>query len=200
MNNVGLSEEDAKAIEHNYHVMYKVSDDWVKDKLKIASTVGYVTCAFGLRVRTPVLKQTILGNKFTPKEARSESRTAGNALGQSYGMLNNRAAIQFQKRVLASEYALYIKPIALIHDALYFIALDHLDCIHWFNKNLAECMAWQELEELKHDEVKLYGETDIFYPNWSNSINLPNEISKVELKTKAIKGKKLYEEKLKNGN
>jgi len=198
MHNVGLSEESAKSIENNYHEMYKVSDDWVKEKLAKASKLGYVTCAFGLRVRTPILKNTVLNNKYTPREAKAESRTAGNALGQSYGMLNNLAAIEFQKRVLASKYALYIKPIALIHDALYYIALDVLDCIYWFNKNLAECMAWQELEELKHDQVKLYGESDIFYPNWSNSITLPNKISKKELKQIAIKGKTLYEENLKN--
>jgi len=58
MNNVGLSKEVAQAIEKAYHEMYVISDEWVQDKLEQASKDGYVTVAFGLRVRTPILKQT----------------------------------------------------------------------------------------------------------------------------------------------
>jgi len=66
MNNVGLDKESAQAIELNYHELYKVSDDWVADKINKASSDGYITCAFGLRVRTPILKQTVLGAKTYP--------------------------------------------------------------------------------------------------------------------------------------
>lgn len=55
--------------------------------------------AFGLRVRTPLLKQVVFGARGMPYEAAAEGRTAGNALGQSYGLLNNRAAVAFMKRV-----------------------------------------------------------------------------------------------------
>lgn len=179
--NIGLSVERAKQIETNYHKLYQVSDEWVHTKLVQACSDGYVTCAFGLRVRTPILKQTILGNKNTPNEAKAESRTAGNALGQSYGLLNNRSAIEMQQRVLASKYALDIKPSAHIHDAQYFLIRDTVGCVEWFNKNLTECMGWQELEAIQHDIVKISASVDLFYPNWSTPIGLPNNSTKQQI-------------------
>ena len=176
-----MSIERAKQIETNYHKLYQVSDEWVHTQLVQACIDGYVTCAFNLRVRTPILKQTILDNKNTPNEAKAESRTAGNALGQSYGLLNNRSAIEMQQRVLASKYALDIKPSAHIHDAQYFLIKDTIGCVEWFNKNLTECMAWQELEAIKHDIVKISASVDLFYPNWSNPIGIPNNATKQQI-------------------
>lgn len=179
--NLGLSKERAKQIETNYHELYKVSDEWVHTQLVQACSDGYVTCAFGLRVRTPILKQTILGNRNTPNEAKAEGRTAGNALGQSYCLLNNRAAIELQQRIIASPYTLDIKPIAAIHDATYFLIKDKVGLIKWFNKNLIECMEWQELPELQHNIVKLGAELSIHYPNWSYEIGIPNNINKQQI-------------------
>lgn len=173
MNNVGLSKEAALAIEDNYHKLYKESDDWVASKLKDATNTGFVTVAFGLRVRTPILKQTMLNTSVTPYEAAAESRTAGNALGQSYGLLNNRAAIEFQNKVLASEYKYVINIIALIHDAIYLDFPATLGCTEWVNKNLIECMEWQDLPEITHSIVKLGGSLELF-PTWANSISIPN--------------------------
>jgi DNA polymerase-1 len=181
VNNLGWTEEKAKGVETNYHELYTVSDEWIQDKLIAASKTGYITTAFGLRVRTPILKQTLLGKKSTPFEAEAESRTAGNALGQAWGLLNNRAGIEFQSRVLASPYAMDIKPVLQIHDALYFIIKDTLGCVKWFNDNLPDCMAWQKLPEIQHDVVKLSGSVDIFHPNWTNSYTLPNNASRQEI-------------------
>jgi len=180
-NNIGLPKNEAKSIEKNYHELYAVADKWVADKLEIASKVGYIIGAFGLRVRTPILSQCMINKKSTPYEAQSESRTAGNALGQSYGLLNNRAAIEFQERILTSEFAYSIKPIAHIHDAMYFIVKDDIKAIKWFNDNLPECMAWQKLPELVHSKVKLSGGVELFYPNWNCKTKLPNNISKKEI-------------------
>ena len=177
----GLSEMESKAIEGNYHKLYVHSDKWVEAKIKQASIDGYVTVAFGLRVRTPILKQTMLGHRSTPFEAQAEGRTAGNTLGQSYGLLNNRAGIEFQERTLASEYRTKILPIMHIHDAQYFIIDDDIDTLHWFNKNVVECVQWQELPELKHDIVKLGGAVDVFYPTWANAITIPNSATKSEI-------------------
>ena len=92
--NCGFSEEVAKQIEANYHKLYVVSDEFIAKRIEDeACKLGYVTLAFGLKLRTPLLKKTILGNKFTSNEAKAEMRTAGNAMGQSYGLLNNRAAV-----------------------------------------------------------------------------------------------------------
>lgn len=179
--NLGISEVEAKEIERKYHELYKVSDDWVAGKIKEATKVGYVTVAFGMRLRTPILGKTVLNTSKTPYEAQAEARTAGNALGQSYGMLNNRAGIEFQKRTLASPYALDIKPIAHIHDAQYFLIREDIRVLKWFNDNLVECMQWQELPEIQHPEVKLGGDVEVYFPNWASKIALPNNATEKEI-------------------
>ena len=182
INNVGLSKEDALQIEENYHDLYKVSDDWVKDKITQASIDGYVTLAFGLRLRTPTLARTLVDKQSTPYMAQGEARTAGNALGQSYGLLNSRAGIEFQQRVLNSPYAMHIKPTAQIHDSMYFIIKNTYGCLKWFNDNLIECMEWQGLPEIQHPVVKLGGNVELYYPNWNDKITLPNGASKSDIK------------------
>ena len=62
MNNCGFSEEEAKKVEKNYHVMYEVSDAWLEAKLLEASKLGYAELAFGLRLRTPLLARTVMGS------------------------------------------------------------------------------------------------------------------------------------------
>ena len=175
MRNCGLGELEAKKIEANYHELYKVSDKWVEDKIDQATQDGYVTVAFGLRVRTPLLSKSVLGNSRTLHQAEAEGRTAANALGQSYGLLNNRAAIDFMERVWASPYRLSVLPVSLIHDAIYLLIEDSIEVVAWVNKNLIDAMKWQELPELHHDLVKLGAELSIFYPTWANEITLPND-------------------------
>lgn len=181
MTNLGWSKKKALAVEANYHELYKVADKWVQDRLLEASKVGYATVAFGLRVRTPILHQTILGKRSTPSVAEAEGRSVGNAMGQSYGMLNNRAAIEFQQRVLDSEYWNDIYPIMQIHDSIYGIVRNKVEVVKWVNDNLPECMAWQDLPELEHDKVKLSGGVELFYPNWATKTSLPNGASEQEI-------------------
>ncbi len=178
---VGLDIIEAKQIEDQYHVLYQASDEWVQDKLIQATQDGYVTVAFGLRVRTPILGKTLLNKKSTPYEAKAEGRTAGNALGQSYGLLNNRASIEFQERTLNSPYALDIKPIAQIHDSMYFLIRDTYACVEWFNNNLVECMEWQGLPEINHPIVKLGGGVEIFWPSWAETMEIPNGASQQQI-------------------
>jgi DNA polymerase-1 len=182
MNNCGFSEEQAKSIDAKYHELYVVSDQWVAAKIEQATKDGYVTCAFGLRVRTPLLKQVILGNRSTPFRAQAEGRTAGNALGQSYGMLNTRAASEFMKKVRASKYRLLIRPGAHIHDAQYYTIPDDLELLEWMNYHLVKAVEWQEDPAIAHDEVKLGGELSIFYPDWSVELELPNGASQDKIR------------------
>ena len=42
-------------------------------------------------------------------------------------------------------------------------------------------MEWQELEELKHDTVKLQAELEVFYPDWSTPKAVANNITEEEL-------------------
>ena len=189
MNTLGFPEDVAKAIEHGYHELYKVSDQYVQNCLKQASKDGYVTVAFGLRIRTPLLAQVVFGARGMPYEAAAEGRTAGNALGQSYGLLNNRAAVAFFKRVWKSPYRLDILPVALIHDAIYILIRDRIDVVEWANKTLIEEMRWQELPEIQHPSVKLGAALDLYWPDWSNAITLPNEANRatiIEICKKAI--------------
>lgn len=183
MNNCGFSESEAKQIEHNFHEAYKVSKQWIETKINEILTTGYATGAFGLRVRCPVLAYSLLNSKKTPYKALAEARTAGNMLsGQSYCMLNNRAVNEFMDRVYKSEYRNDIKPVCLIHDASYYLVRNNVNVIKWVNDNLIDCMAWQELDEIKHDKVKMEAELDIYYPTWADAITLPNNISKEQIK------------------
>lgn len=172
MKNCGFSKEVAKKIEADYHELYTVSDEWVNEKLIEASKTGYVEVAFGLRLRTPLLERVILNNQKTPYEAKAEGRTAGNALGQSYGLLNCRASNEFMKRVRNSKYCLDIKLCGQIHDAIYLLIKNELEIVEWANRNLTECMSWQELPELEHESVKIHAELDIFYPSWEKPLTL----------------------------
>lgn len=196
--NVGFRKLEALSIEKNYHELYKVSDEWVQTKLIEATKNGYVTLAFGLRLRTPILAQSILTSSSVPYEAKAESRTAANALGQSYGMLNNRSAIEFQKRIWGSPYALDILPICAIHDSQYFSVADNAECIEWFNNNLIECMAWTGLPEIQHDIVKISATAEIFYPSWEVSSKLPNRSTQAEITAIGRAAHKKYLEELTN--
>ena len=176
MNNCGFSKELAQAIENAYKRMYTVSIQWVNDRLEQATKDGYVTVAFALRVRTPLLKQTILNTRKTPREAAAEGRTAGNAMGQSYCMLNNRAASEFMGKVRKSKFCLDIKPCAHIHDAQYYLVRDEgsMAPLMYMNNELPKAVAWQDDPEIWHDQVKLSGSVEIFHPNWNHGFDIPN--------------------------
>jgi DNA polymerase-1 len=180
MKNLGWEKDKAIRLEANYHEMYKVSDQWVQDKLDEAVVKGHVEVAFGLRLRTPLLSRTIKGKR--PREADAEGRTAGNALGQSYGLLNNRAANEFMQKVWKSKYRFDIKPVAMIHDAIYLVIKDDIDVVEWVNQALITSMQWQELPEIQHKTVTLGAELSLFWPSWADELVLPNDVSSKEIR------------------
>ena len=79
---------------------------------------GYVTCAFGLKLRTPLLARC-KGSSNITSEAGAETRSAVNARSQSYGMLLRRALNEFVERIEASPYVNDIRLFNEIHDCLY---------------------------------------------------------------------------------
>lgn len=174
MKNCGFPEDKAKLTEKRYHDLYKVSDKWVQDRLDQAAKDGYVTAAFGLRVRTPLLAQVIRGTCKTPYEAEAEGRTAGNALGQSWCLLNNRAGSEFMGKVRNSSLRKDIRPSVHIHDAQYFMIRDDMDTVMYVNEHLVKAVQWQDDPLIYHPDVKLGGELSLFYPNWSKEIVIPN--------------------------
>lgn len=190
VHNCGFTPQQAKSIECAYHDLYVVSDQWKEQRIKEASECGYATVAFGLRVRTPVLGQVLINSHKTPYEAKAEARTVGNAMGQSYGMLNNRAGIEVQEKTLASPYRMDIWPCCHIHDAQYFLVRNRIEPIHFLNETLVPAMEWQELDEIKHPEVKLGGELSVFHPSWSYEVKIPNKASPDEIKTIAKEASK----------
>ena len=181
MKNCGFSEEKAKTTEKRYHDLYVVSDMWVQAKLDEAAKTGYVTAAFGLKVRTPLLAQVLRGTCKTPYEAEAEGRTAGNALGQSWCLLNNRAGSEFMRKVRTSEFRLDIRPCIHIHDAQYFMIRDNMDTLQFTNKHLVEAVNWQDHPDIAHPEVGLGGELSLFYPTWANEIEIPNHATPDEI-------------------
>ena len=175
--NCGFTVTMAKQVEGRYQELYVVSIQWVQDKLNQAAKVGYVTGAFGLRVRTPLLHQVIRGNRRTPYEAEAEGRTAGNALGQSWCLLNSRACSEFMAKVRTSRHRLTIRPCAQIHDAQYYLIQDDLDPLMFTNEHLVKAVNWNDHPDIYQPEVGLGGELSIFYPDWSNEIAVPNDIT-----------------------
>ena len=192
MKNCGFSESKARMVETKYQELYKASIAWVQSKLDQAGKDGYVTGAFGLRIRTPLLKQVIRGNRRTPFEAEAEGRTAGNALGQSWCLLNNRACSEFMGKVRSSKHRHDIRPIAHIHDAQYYMIKDDLEVLSYTNKHLVKAVQWQDHPDIWHDQVKLGGELSVFWPSWEKEITIPNGIEGeaiVEVINKALEPK-----------
>lgn len=182
MKQLGWTKEKSQLVESRYHDLYVASDQWIAAKLQEASQVGYVTVAFGLRVRTPLLHQVLLGNSRTPYEAQAEGRTAGNALGQSWCLLNSRAGSEFMKKVRDSEYRLSIRPCAQIHDAGYFLVKDDIGAVMFTNKHLVEAVNWQDDDAIRHPDVGLGGEVSVFWPSWAEEAEIPNGATEQQIR------------------
>lgn len=181
MTKCGFDRAKAKLIEARYHELYHVSDAWVSAKLDQASHTGYITAAFGLRVRTPLLKQVIRKTRKTPYEAEAEGRSAGNALGQSWCLLNTRAGIEFNAKVRTSKFRLDIRPSAQIHDAQYFLIRDAIEPLMFANEHLVKATLWQEHPDIAHPDVKLGGQLSIFHPTWVEEVTIPNHANENQI-------------------
>jgi DNA polymerase-1 len=114
-------------------------------------------------------------------KAAAEGRTAGNMLGQSYGMLNSRAANECRERIWASKYKYDILLCGQIHDAIYLYWRNTVSITKWVNDNLIDCMEWDGLVELRHPVVKVGAELDIFYPDWAHPVTIPNHATKQQI-------------------
>ena len=194
--NLGFEEGLAKSIETNFHKMYAASAAWVKAEIAKAAQQGYAETAFGLRIRTPLLAQTFLGTKSTPREAEAEARTLGNAIsGQAFGLLNNRAGNAFMAKVWASEHRLDVVPIAMIHDSFYLLVKDDIEVVAWVNRELPLEMSWQELPEIQHPTVKLSAEVDVHYKGWHQPITIPNHADQATIFKVCKAGQDKYDQK-----
>ncbi len=190
MNNCGFSEKEAKQIERNYHSMYVVADRWAAAHIQRAKKLGYVPLAFGGRLRTPLLGKA--GKRMT-YQAQAEGRSAGNALTQSYCILTIRAMNEFMRRVWASKYKYDILPAITIHDAIYLVVKNNIHVMEWVNKNLIDCMAWNQMPELQHPIIKISSAMEVYYQNWSNAVDIPKTANANEIGQVCRAYKKEYE-------
>lgn len=180
--NCGFSKEQAKQIEASYHELYIESDNYKNARLKQAAEDGFAYLAFGLKIRCKLLASSMFGTKYMTSAAKAEMRTIGNAFGQSYGMLNNRAGIAFQETCFNHpKYRLDVMPVMDIHDAQYYLIRDDIDVLYFANTEIVKEMSWQELPEIQHDLVKLGAELDVFFPSWEKKVTIPNHATKEEI-------------------
>lgn len=182
VSDVGLSRDQAHEIEARYHELYKVSDEYTQYVISKASANGYITLAFGLRLRTPVLGRVPYGPRM-PYKAIEEGRSAYNADSQSWGLLTNRAVIELRQRLLKAPEHIQNSILILnaIHDASYYLVRDDLEIIKWLNDNLIECMQWQESPEIASEDVLMEAELDFGY-NWAEMVTLKNNASLDEIR------------------
>jgi DNA polymerase I len=119
--------------------------------------------------------------RTTPGGAGAEPPTAGNALGQSWCLLNSRSLTEFMRKVRTSEHRLDIRPISQIHDASYFLIPDDIGVLRYVNQHLVEAVEWQDHPDIMHDIVKLGGELSVFHPSWAHEAVLANGASEDDI-------------------
>lgn len=174
INNCGFSKEVANQVYESYHRLYHVSTDWVQAKLNQAAIDGYITGAFGLKVRTPLMANSNWGKGKVTNMVAAESRTAGNALGQSWCLLNSRAWSAAMKKIRKSKHRTDIRLCAQIHDAGYTLVRNDLAALLYMNDVIVPEVEWNDHPDIYHPEVGLGGELSVFFPSWEHEIGIPN--------------------------
>lgn len=183
--NSGFEADEAHKIEDNYHTLYEISDEWANEQIDFAYEHGYVECAFGLRLRTPLLRKSVRRKKNQAPAIEAEERSAVNAVTQSWGMLINRTAIAIMNDLLYrpdddTPEVGAILPMNTIHDAIYFLVRDDPQSIKWLNDHLIAEMEWNEHPAIKSDEVPMAADMTIGL-TWADQFSLPNNASIEEI-------------------
>ena len=176
----GFPKKQAKQIYKAFHDLYAVSGEFNETNKKHMEEHGYVNCAFGLKLHTPIITQCILGNSKTPYEAEKEARSANNAVTQSWGMLLNRAMIATNKRIEESGLGTKILPCNMIHDAGYFLVQDDSHVIQKLNEILIQEMQWQEHPAIKSNDVPMTASLEIG-KSWDKLTKLNNHANIEEI-------------------
>lgn len=179
--NAGIPMKEAEEIEKRYHELYKESDKFTQDNINFASVSGYMECAFGLRIKCPVIQKTIMNTTKTPYAAIAEARSANNAVTQSWGMLINRALIATNKLIEESEFKYDILPINTIHDAGYFMVKNKPEAIKFLNDTLINEMRWNDHPAIYSEDVPMEADLELG-KSWDKQRKLKNEASLDEIK------------------
>ena len=166
--NFGCPMPKAERLIVSFAELYAVFQKYVADTLKQAAKDGYVTLMFGLRLDTPALKRDGYGGSYA---AEAEARSVGNALGQSIGMINPRAAREFinkAKKNPGYRYEIFISN--LIHDAIYPIVPRSDVAVAWTKEHLEKAMRWQNHPYIQHDKINFTADMEVCDQSWAEPI------------------------------
>ena len=177
----GFSMEQATKIEKAFHELYKVSQEFNEKNKQFMEEHGYVECAFGLKLRTPIISQCVLGNSKTPHEADKEARSANNAITQSWGMLLNRAMNATNERIEKAGHSMNILPCNMIHDAGYFLVREEATCVGFLNNILIEEMEWNDDDAIRSKDVPMKASLEVG-KSWDTLIPLNNNATIEEIR------------------
>ena len=136
-----------------------------------------------------------LGACLKTNDADKDIRTLNNASVQSFSDITMIAGAQFMDKVHQLNKQNEIKVFNIVYDAIYVEADLRPDTIKWVNDNLIECMAWDDLPELKHPVVKISSAMEVFWPSWANAIAIPKKSSTQEIMTACNEGAEKHLEK-----
>jgi|21_taG_2_1085346.scaffolds.fasta_scaffold02470_6 DNA polymerase-1 len=176
----GFSMAQAIKIEQAFHELYKVSKEFNDKNKEFMEQHGYVECAFGLKLRTPIVEKCILGNSKTPHEADKEVRSANNAITQSWGMLLNRAMNATNQRIEEAGYGTEILPCNMIHDAGYFLVKNTPEHIKFLNDVLIEEMEWNDDDAIRSIDVPMKASLEVG-KSWDTLAPLNNNATLEEI-------------------
>ena len=172
----GLDPELAEQIEKSHKDTYKVLHSWGKKNLNKMAKLGYVTTAFGLKVRTPALTKCVI-NDSMPKIAAKEFLSANNAMSQSHSLMTTVSATEFRKRVEESDYRNDIFVVNFIHDAIYLIVRDDAEIVQWVNTHLIDCMVKSGDDQIRgNTEVPILANLEVG-KSWGDMVELPEDSS-----------------------
>lgn len=68
-----------------------------------------------------------------------------------------------------------------IKDACYYLVRNDVDILLKLNELCVKEANWNDHPDIYHPEVGLGGQLDVFYPDWSNPLTLPEECTEEQL-------------------
>lgn len=181
--NSGIPIDEAMSIEEGHKEMYKVLHAWGEENKLLMTQQGYITGAYGLKIRTPMLAKSLINAKVTPSIVKAEFRSGNNAVTQSHGLMTTVAGTKFKEMLDDSIFRDNVLIINFIHDAVYLLIKEDLATIQWVNEKLIECMvnAGDEQVEAGKHIVPIEANLDIG-KTWADQHQLPNRMTNNELR------------------
>lgn len=164
----------ANEISDKYDELYSGLAKFAEQNTRNAKRDGYITGAFGLRLRTPRI-----GSKDSGL-ASSEARSSSNAVTQSWGMITSRAMNAMQQSIEADGMTNQVRIINQIHDCNYFLIRDNVEAVSYANALVTKEMS--EWHFIPGHAIGLPSELDIG-PTWADQHTLKNDATKEDIQS-----------------